>query len=123
MNPSEIAAVRYHVSPVQDPYSFKDSESWGTFVRYIELADDAFVLRQVDEFANGYLTRYDRIHWDDQFGSLADFRFDELWISHWGQPVLITLSEFERKWTLAGSSPPMAQRNRSPQSQPPWIKS
>ncbi len=66
-----VDAFRYQRSPTQEPYEFKDALDWGTFVRYIELGDDGFALRQVDEYQNGRLCRYDRTHWDDQFGTLA----------------------------------------------------
>src|SRR5215468_8783914 len=95
---SELDAVRYQRSPTQQAYEYKESSSWGTFVRYLELGDDGFPSRQVDEYANGYLTRYDRAHWDDQFGTLANYRFGEAWVRHWGQPQPITREEFEEKW-------------------------
>jgi len=122
MAPIDIATVRFQRSPVQNAYPYKDSEAWGTFVRYIELSDDGYVLRQVDEYANGYLSRYDRAHWDDQFGTLAPFRFGERWVQNWGAPLVITQQEFETKWTRAGASPVMSLKQPSPQTPPPWIK-
>jgi hypothetical protein len=107
---------------VQNPYPLKDAESWGTFVRYIEFGDDGFALRQVDEYENGNLCRYDRSHWDDQFGTLANFRFGPLWIQHWGTPLVITAQEFEDKWAKAGVSPVLDIRNPPPRDPPPWIR-
>jgi hypothetical protein len=115
-------SFRYHRSPIQDPYPYKDSEQWGTFVRYVELGDDGFAIRQVDEFENGNLSRYDRAHWDDQFGTLANFRFGEAWIQHWGTPHVITRQEFEEKWARAVASPLTHMKQAPPQSPPPWIK-
>ena len=119
---TDIARFRYHRSRTQDPYPYKESESWGSFVRYIELGDDGYAMRQVDEYQNGYLSRYDRAHWDDQFGTLANFRFGEAWIQHWGTPEVITQREFEDKWTRATASPVMAMKHALSQSSPPWVK-
>src|SRR5262245_41524291 len=105
---ADIARFRYSRSEAQGPYEYKDAESRGRFVRYVELGDDGYARRQVDEYENGYLSRYDRTHWDDQFGTLANFRFGEAWIRHWGAPIVITQAEFEDKWRRAGSSPAMA---------------
>jgi hypothetical protein len=119
--PTDIDAVRYQRSPPQSAYEFKDSFQWGASTRYIELGDDGFVLRQVDEYENGYLTRYDRVHWDDQFGTLADFRYGKKWIEHWGAPNVITRGEFDAKWTNAAVSPPFSTRRATSKDPPPWI--
>jgi len=119
--PTDIEASRYQKSPVQEPYPYKESESWGKFVRFIELGDDGYALRQVDEFENGYLSRYDRAHWDDQFGSLANFRFGPNWIRHWGTPLIISQEEFEKKWAAAGRSPVSGMKHPSSNRPPPWI--
>jgi hypothetical protein len=103
--------MMYAKSPPQGAYESKQSVDWGGFVRYIEFGDDAFALRQVDVFANGYLTRYDRIHWEDQFGTLADFRFGKTAVRHWGEPLLVTREEFESKWSEAATSPPNALKS------------
>ena len=74
------------------------------------------------EYENGYLLRYDRKHWHDQFGSLPDFRFGEKWKEHWGEPVLIDAEFFEEKWQAAGYSEPIKLRNASPSKPCPWIE-
>jgi hypothetical protein len=119
---ADIARFRYSRSEPQGAYEYKDTESWGRFVRYIELGDDGYATRQVDEYENGYLSRYDRTHWDDQFGTLANFRFGEAWIRHWGTPIAITQVEFEDKWRRAGSSPAMAVKRSLSEAPPPWVK-
>ena len=91
-------------------------------MRYIELGDDGYAMRQVDEFENGYLTRYDRNHWYDQYGSLADFHFGPAWVEHWGSPSVISSREFEDKWARASKSPVVAMKQPSPQSPPPWLR-
>jgi len=118
---SDLSAFRYHRSPIQAPYELKEAAEWGSFVRYIELHDDGFASRQVDEYANGYLNRYDRTHWDDQFGTLASLRFGEAWLQLWGQPVVITPSEFEEKWKAAASSVVSRLRTHPPAEGPPWL--
>ena len=89
--------MRYLKSPPQAAYELKESFEWGGFVRYIEIGDDCFALRQIDEYENGYLARYDRYHWEDQFGTLADFRYGENWRKHWGEPNIIDAAVFEQK--------------------------
>jgi len=119
--PAQIDAVRYQKSPLQAAYPLKESYAWGQFVRYLELGNDGFASRQVDRYENGHLTRYDRIHWEDQFGTLADFRFGETWKKHWGEPQVIGYQEFEHLWHQAESSPPFAARNPSPVEPAPWL--
>jgi hypothetical protein len=119
----DISKFRFHRSPPQERHEHKDSESWGSFIRYVELGDDGYAIRQVDEYKNGYLSRYDREHWDDQFGTLADMRFGDKWVQHWGVPSSITRQEFEEKWTKAGESSAAALKNASPQASPPWLRS
>lgn len=120
--PLPIDLMWYVKSPVQPAYELKDAYSWGAFIRYIEFGDDAFANRQVDEYENGYLTRYDRVHWDDQFGTLATFRFGDRWIQHWGEPNRISTEEFEEKWIAAQESPPFGMRISGSEAQPPWIE-
>jgi hypothetical protein len=118
---ADIHAVRYLKSPVQPANALTDACHWGRFTRYMELGDDAFALRQVDEYENGHLTGYDRKHWTDQFGTLADFRYGRTWVKHWGEPNTIDRAEFEAKWNAAATSPPAAIRRASPVAPPPWI--
>ncbi|MGA7829099.1 MAG: hypothetical protein WCA04_15685 [Geobacteraceae bacterium] len=111
----------YLKSPLQQAHKLKDSFEWGGFIRYIEIGEDGFAFRQVDEYENGYLTRYDRNHWEDRFGTLADFRYGETWRKHWRESDFIEAAQFEQKWIQAGTSPPFATRQPSPSSSPPWI--
>ena len=119
--PRDLDTFRYHRSPIQAPYELKHATAWGTFVRYVELGDDGFATRQVDEYANGNLTRYDRTHWDDQYGTLASLRFGKAWLQHWGKPVVITRDEFERKWVEAAKSGVSGLQLPSPSGPPPWL--
>ncbi len=112
----------YIKSLEQAAYSLKDSYEWGKFVIYIEFGDDNFATRSVQVYKNGYITRYDREHWEDQFGSLPDFRFGKTWIEHWGNPNEISQNQFEQKWQSAEFSIPFKQRNRSPEEPCLWIQ-
>ena len=116
-----LAPPRYLRSPVQASYEYKDSAAWGAFVRYLELAGDGFASRQVDEYVNGNLTRYDRVHWDDQFGTLASLRFGDAWVREWGEPITISRDDFEAKWKAAGNSPISHLKSPPPPAPPPWL--
>lgn len=48
--------------------------NWGVLERFLELGTDLYAVRQVDVFANGRLLAYDRSHWVDEYGMLADGR-------------------------------------------------
>ena len=120
--PVNIQDVRYQKGSPERMPEYVASHDWGTFIRYLEFGNDCFATRQVDAYENGYLARYDREHWYDQFGSLADFRFGDLWIKHWGQHYVITREDFELKWNEADSSPSISLRNPSPTKPPPWIE-
>ena len=45
---------------------------WGEFVRYVEVADDQYAMRQVEVFQGGRMfRRYNRSYWCDDFGMLV----------------------------------------------------
>lgn len=117
----ETTNVRYLRSPLNPPYELKESVQWGGFVRYLELGDDFFALRQVDEYENGYLLWYDRGRWEDQFGALAEFRFETAWIKNWGQPTVIAREEFEAKWHQATHAEQSMPKRKATSGPPPWI--
>ena len=67
--------------------------SWGRFTRYLEIGDDSYATRQVDQFDNGFYLRYERNHWCDGYGMLADMRYvPKKWEKFWGKPTIVTLS-------------------------------
>jgi hypothetical protein len=81
-------------------------ESWGRFTRYLEIGEDLRAFRQVDVFGNKNLLSYDRSHWVDDFGMLADGRLNRTCKQGpWGRSREIAADEFERIWTAARSSP------------------
>src|SRR5262245_38756671 len=51
----------------QGPEVWEAKASWGRFIRYLEIGDDLWVVRQVDVFKNGNILSYDRSHWVDEF--------------------------------------------------------
>jgi hypothetical protein len=79
---------------------------WGEFLRYVEVADDQYALRQVDVFENGNVLRYDRAHWCDDFGMLLGLRFSRKpkWARAFPGAELIEAAEFERVWRAARRS-------------------
>jgi hypothetical protein len=81
-------------------------ESWGRFTRYLEVGDDLRAVRQVDMFKNGNMVSYDRFHWVDDFGMLADACLNRnRKQGPWGRSREIDAGEFEPLWATARSSP------------------
>jgi hypothetical protein len=69
------------------------------------LGDDLYVTRHVDAYRNGHFLRYDRSHWIDEFGMLADMRYDEKkWTTWWGAAIRIAAEDFDSAWRAAESS-------------------
>jgi hypothetical protein len=100
--------MKYSKSPNQRSLPSEPQYWWGEFTRHLEIGDDGYAIRHVDRFENGYFLRYDRVHWIDTFGMLADFRFkqeDETLVECWGPVLTMTPEEFEQIWQAAESSP------------------
>jgi hypothetical protein len=102
---------------------------WGEFVRYLEVGDDQYAVRQVELFDNGNVLRYDRAHWCDDFGQLLGLRFSRKpkWAANFPGAELIAATEFERVWRAARRSPLWKeQRSRSRAEQwgaePHWLR-
>lgn len=76
---------------------------WGGLIRYLEVADDRYVIRQVEVFDNGNVLRYDRDHWCDAFGQLLGLRFSNKpkWAKFFPGSQVIEASEFEQVWRSA----------------------
>jgi hypothetical protein len=88
---------------------FDPRSAWGDFIRNMEIGDDLYATRHVDVYANGYALRYDRVHWVDEFGMLADARYDERkWNKWWGPFVKISRQEFEDVWQAVERSPTLS---------------
>jgi hypothetical protein len=101
--------------------------SWGRFTRYIEIGDDLYATRHVDSYVNGNSLSYDRSHWIDDYGMLADMRYDEKkWTRWWGPQREISAEDFESVWREATSSPLRVMQSNSAKmlergGEPIWI--
>jgi hypothetical protein len=101
----------YEKAMGQGPAILEPAASWGRFTRYIEVGEDLRAVRHVDLFENGSLLCYDRIHWVDDFGMLADARINRnRKEGPWGRSEEIEAAEFERVWTAARRSPSWPQQ-------------
>ena len=110
---------RFTKSSVQAPAPDPRTKGWGTYVAYIEFADDRFPVRHIVEFENGNMLAYDRTRWMDEFGMLADFRFGNPWVDAWGYPAEIPGEDFEEKWCEAlKRHPDVSHRSDTP----PWLR-
>ena len=85
---------------------------WGLCIRYMEVADDQYAVRQVEVFDNGNMLRYDRSHWCDDFGQLLGWRFSRKpkWAAAFPGAELIGPEQFEGVWRAARRSPLWAQQ-------------
>jgi hypothetical protein len=81
--------------------------AWGECWRYVEIAEDRFAARQVEDYGKGRVLRYDRSHWCDEFGQLFGclFSHKQKAISSRRLAEVIEASEFERAWKAAQRSP------------------
>jgi hypothetical protein len=98
--------MRFEKALEQGPLQPGPVAEWGRFTRYIEVGADGFAVRHIDAFECGQMLRYDRVHWVDAFGMLAD--------AHIGRTVsrsrrwrilAIEALEFEAEWEKAGRFP------------------
>jgi hypothetical protein len=85
---------------------------WGDCVRYVEIGDDRYAVRQVEVYSDGRVLRYDLSHWCDKFGQLFGCLF-----SHKPKAIesrqsaeTIDANEFERAWRDALDSPTWQQQ-------------
>jgi hypothetical protein len=96
----------YHgKATAQSPRIAGPAAAWGRFTRYLEIGEDLRAVRQVDVFENGNMLSYDRGHWVDAFGMLAEGRINRnrrQWL--WGQFEEIDARAFERVWVAARAS-------------------
>ncbi len=83
---------------------------WGSFVRFLEIADDGYACRHLDLFVNGCALMYDRELWSDEESMLADMKYDaEQWAKAWGPAQEITKEQFEVEWEFAEAAPNQPQ--------------
>jgi hypothetical protein len=97
----------YHEKAIaQGPRILEPAASWGRFTRYLEVGADLRAVRHVDVFENRNMLCYDRSHWVDDFGMLANARINRnRKQGPWGLSEEITGVEFEHVWSSARRSP------------------
>jgi hypothetical protein len=96
----------FEKSLAQRPALSEPVASWGGFTRYLHVGDDLRALRHVDLFEDGQVLSYDRRHWVDEYGMLADAQINRnRKAGPWGRSEEIEAAEFEQVWALARSSP------------------
>jgi hypothetical protein len=80
--------------------------AWGDFTIYLEVADDQFALRQVNEFEDGSILRYNREYRCDDYGQLYGGRFSRKpkWAKFFPKAKIISVSDFVKIWRVAGRS-------------------
>jgi len=85
---------------------------WGDCVRFVEIGDDRYAVRQVDVYSDGRVLRYDRSHWCDRFGQLLGCLFSQKpkAIDRRLGAEVIEGKEFERTWRDALGSPMWVQQ-------------
>jgi hypothetical protein len=85
---------------------------WGECVRYVEIADDRYASRQVEDYGDGRVLKYDRTHWCDRFGQLVGCVFSNKQKAIAGRlgAEVIEAKEFESAWRGALRSPMWEQQ-------------
>jgi hypothetical protein len=80
---------------------------WGECARYVEIADDRYASRQVEDYGGSRVLRYDRGHWCDPYGQLFGclFSLKRKAIQGRLRAAPIEAQEFERAWRAALGSP------------------
>lgn len=98
-------AMYHQKAAHQFPNTLESMASWGRFTRYLEIGADLRAVRHIDVFENGNMLCYDRTHWVDDFGMLADARINRNHTQdlRW-QCEEITAAEFESRWETARRS-------------------
>jgi hypothetical protein len=76
-------------------------------VRHVEIAEDRYASRQVEDYGGGRVLRYDRGHWCDRYGQLIGCLFSLKKKAIEGRPGVVSIEsdEFERAWRAALRSP------------------
>jgi hypothetical protein len=69
-------------------------ESWGHSIWYFEVADDGYPARQIEQYDNGPVLRYDADNVEDEYGGLGEHPLD----SDEFAAFEITAEEFAAAW-------------------------
>ena len=123
----QLVGGHWTKSDEQGPSMLGPMSEWGKFTRYIEVGIDLRANRHVDSFENSYMLRYDRTHWVDSFGFLADARINRNRLTGpWGTSEEISAQEFQSIWTQAGNGSLWKQQLKASRSEtmgevPIWL--
>ena len=74
-------------------------DNWGTSIWLFELDNENLPLRQIEIYHNGKRLKYDRVNFQDKFGSLGDQALNIEEINSMNG-VEITLDEFDIEWKI-----------------------
>jgi hypothetical protein len=104
--------MRYFTEPGQCLRRDSLAADWGDCVRYVEIGDDRYAVRQVEVYTKGRVLRYDRSHWCDRFGRLFGRLFSSKRKAIEGRLRAnpIEPKVFERAWREALRSPMWVQQ-------------
>lgn len=99
-----MALPRYFKRHSDEPRA-DEYDSWGTFDLYFEFDVEGHPRRQVEQYQNGIVVKYDRSHAVDQYGGLSDSAdLSNAW------EFEISDDEFERVWALEALNYPAEGR-------------
>ena len=93
------AGMRYYSGKRQSCGASFLSAEWGGFTFFIEV-NDQHVMRQVNQYDNGKILRYDRSHWCDKFGSMFVGTLSRKQKAG-RYMAMLSRNEFERVWKQA----------------------
>jgi hypothetical protein len=101
-----VKALRYFREHGRCLHRDSLAADWGECVRYVEIGEDRYAVRQVEDYNDGRVLRYDRSHWCDRFGQLFGCQFSHKQKAIDGRlgAEVIDAKEFEREWRKAQRS-------------------
>jgi hypothetical protein len=72
---------------------------WGSAVLWNEMAEDGYVVRQLEVYENGVVLKYDALHLEDKYGFLSDQPLEP---EKYGVPE-VSAEAFEAAWSAVGA--------------------
>lgn len=90
---------RYYKRP-WDETRGDDHDSWGRSVWYLEIDEEGLPARQIEQYENGQVLKYDANHQEDQYGGLGDLPIDRDDFAAYE----ITAEEFVAAWARGPST-------------------
>ncbi len=74
------------------------TDAWGSCNFYFETDANGYVPRQVEVFESGRVLKYDNVHMQDEYGTLADVALDLTEFA----PFAVEKSVFDVAWRQSG---------------------